>query len=301
MAPVIAQRVASKTTPVADKTPHQVKVRVFRLTDIPDVMDNKLKWPIAARLMRHWFDAPAWTMPDAIKTGETPLADVPLTHIDESIIKLDWLLQFSRFQQEYERLLNGGWNTEKGRLLLAKRLKAVRPLRSTGTCWQFGNLTQPARLIHAYNQVNLSIVRSDPEGALDEYYGAIGDGQVNIAVAGTVTDNGNKLIILIDQVALYFRDTYDFNDASGVSGLVSQPLGYWGFGGVRGEFGLKPDIEIDNRYVDPGDGDVDRYFAVQNNDFQRYREKYARGGDFLIFSDVKRYQLTAPVKVEINL
>ncbi|WP_264080700.1 DUF6402 family protein [Paracidovorax avenae] len=63
---------------------------------------------------------------------------------------------------------------------------------------------------------------SDP---VDDFYGAMGEATLKVAVSGWVTPRGHgKVVIAIDELAFYLRDSYDFNDDS----LLSQPLGFWG-------------------------------------------------------------------------
>lgn len=144
-------------------------------------------------------------------------------------------------------------------------------------------------------QVNLVEVGSlsDP---LDDFYGAMGKAGLKLAVSGQVTPRSNgKSQIAIDELAVYLRDTYDFNDD-----WFSQPLGYWGFSGVQLGVQLRWDIEIDEKYIEAGAVPAGRLYAVQNDDFQRYRDKYRRGGDFIIFSsDARRIRLASPLVLEI--
>lgn len=64
----------------------------------------------------------------------------------------------------------------------------------------------------------------------------------------------------ITQLGVYIRDSYDFND--------DQPLGNWGPDEVR----MMPSP---------------RLAMVENASFRRWRREYKRGGDFIIFSDVR--------------
>jgi hypothetical protein len=131
---------------------------------------------------------------------------------------------------------------------------------------------------------------------LDDFYGAIGKGLLKIAVTGMVTAlSGSRYRIAIDEVGIYLRDTYDFNDDH--MSLISQPLGYWGFQGVSRKFQLRWDVEIDERYAEVVP--PDRLYAVQNDDFRRYRNVYGRGGDFVIYSDVRRMGLPKPLVLDV--
>jgi hypothetical protein len=116
----------------------------------------------------------------------------------------------------------------------------------------------------------------------------MGKAGLKLAVTGQIKPVKNgKSEIAIDELAVYLRDTYDFN-----GDWFSQPLGYWGFRGVQRGLQLRWDIEIDEKYVEAGAVPADRLYAVQNDDFQRYRDKYRRGGDFIIYSsDTRRVRL----------
>lgn len=51
--------------------------RVLYLNEIPGAMD-KMKWPVSAAMMRHWFENPAWHMPEN-ERGE--IITVIFTHL----------------------------------------------------------------------------------------------------------------------------------------------------------------------------------------------------------------------------
>ncbi|WWL44175.1 DUF6402 family protein [Pseudomonas parakoreensis] len=51
--------VASSLTPASNKAGQSTVVRLFKVSDIPAAMD-KMKWPVAAALMRHWFNGAPW-------------------------------------------------------------------------------------------------------------------------------------------------------------------------------------------------------------------------------------------------
>jgi len=41
------------------------------------------------------------------------------------------------------------------------------------------------------------------------------------------------------------------------------------------------------------------YYPVHNQDFRAWRRKYQRGGDFLIYSDIRKVWLPQPIIVEL--
>jgi hypothetical protein len=272
------------------------QVRVFRITDIPDVMQQKLGWPVAAQLMRRWFKGAARTMTKAEKLGDVDPRGLSLAMLDETSVPMRWVLGFMRARLARDRLIET-WRTPQGLALLGARVKAQAPvtLPKGQASWRFGDLAQPGKILDKTCQVNRLEFGSmgDP---LDDFYGAMGKALLKIAVSGMVTpQKTGKNKIAIDEVGIYLRDTYDFND-----GLISQPLGYWGFNGVQRGLQLRWDIEIDETYADAGAVPDDRVYAVQNEDFRRYRDKYRRGGDFIICSaDTHRVRFQQPLVLEV--
>ncbi len=89
--------------------------------------------------------------------------------------------------------------------------------------WPFGDLSKPTRAIHETCQVNF-MTRGSLSDPMDDFYGAMGEAQLTIAVAGMVTtDAHGKHSIEIKELGLYLRDTYDFNDRD-ANRVYSQPL-----------------------------------------------------------------------------
>jgi hypothetical protein len=79
----------------------------------------------------------------------------------------------------------------------------------------------------------------------------------------------NGFYFTVTELGVYVRDSYDFNDDADGD---DQDLGRW----------------------DPDTNTVGRTFLsggtpVHNSDFRRWRDTNKHGGDYLIFSDVKRW------------
>ena len=86
-----------------------------------------------------------------------------------------------------------------------------------------------------------------------------------MSVRGAVTASGASIQIRVEEVGVYLRDSYDFlNDGFRAACLCTdQPLGEWSDG--VGE--------------------------VTNDSFNNWRRANNRGGDFLIYSDIKKIPL----------
>ena len=80
---------------------------------------------------------------------------------------------------------------------------------------------------------------------------------------------GYRHQVSITEVGVYVRDSFDFNG--------DQFLGYW------------DDSDNSVSILNPLSGE-----RVSNESFRQWRTANNRGGDFLVFSDVKRTRLSAP-------
>lgn len=271
------------------------KVRLFQLNDIPGVMRSRMGWPVAAALMERWFRGAAFEMPELMKRGRDPfeLSQLGSLRLDESAVTMNWALGFARVRAAMVKLQKE-WATPSALLLLKKRINdqtagASQPSR-------FGNLAQPAKVIDGTCQTNYVHCGqlSDP---LDDFYGAMGEATLKIAVSGLVAKNSfGKTTVVIDELGFYLRDSYDFND--GETPFLSQPLGFWGFQGVS-RVNVGRGIPISDQWVNQEASKIhgDVYF-VQNEDFRRWRIQHGRGADFVVLSDVHRVRLPFPIKLD---
>lgn len=93
-------------------------------------------------------------------------------------------------------------------------------------------------------------------------------------------DTDNKTYLKSSYVGVYVKDFYDFNH----KGKSDQPLGVWTEDGIliRSEVAISI---VGNNTIYKG-GKLNKVSAFHNSDFLKYREKYNKGGDFIVFSDV---------------
>jgi hypothetical protein len=113
---------------------------------------------------------------------------------------------------------------------------------------------------------------------LDDMSAALGRLALRVVVAGSVTPVGSgtsaRHRVTITNAGIYVRDSYDFNG--------TQFLGYW-------------DASDDSvSMVNPFSGD-----RIANEDFRNWRTATGRGGDYLVYSDVKWEALSTPDSFEI--
>lgn len=134
-------------------------------------------------------------------------------------------------------------------------------------------------------------------------------------------------------IYVYARDSYSFADKPGRT--ASQYLGHWNRYGVvmvpsavvaglinsvgeKGgnlQWGKYPDtpplpLLYDNGFKKPVDvinglfkrslRKQDVYYPVYNSDYNAWREKYNRGGDFLIYSNRRKVRLPKPIQLTLE-
>ncbi|MDA8454458.1 DUF6402 family protein [Acidovorax sp. GBBC 3334] len=269
------------------------KTRRFQLDDIPGVMRSRLGWPVAAALMDRWFRGAGFAMPETIKSGQRYLSHLSPSQLEENTVTMQWALGFTRVRTAVSAL-QARWNSPAGIAQLKRRIE--QQMSGPGSQrWRFGNLNQPAKVLDDACQVNfLDVGRfGDP---MDDFYGAMGEATLKIAVSGLVTPKGrDRGAIAIDELAFYLRDSYDFNDDS----FLSQPLGFWGPRGVKRSPRSAMDIPIDEQWMYANADEASHQsYLVQNQHFRQWRALHGGGGDFMVVSDVHRVRLPFPIQLE---
>jgi hypothetical protein len=223
------------------------------ITQIPAVMRSN-QWFIAATLLEQWFNQPA----NADSFRASP---------DTTTINMDnWVLKFSRAQQVYNTMLAEKiWRRPQAQTVIVNMLKRQGKLGVEPQ--SFGDFSQPVPVIDQnYIQYRtLGYMFWDP---VDDLFAALGRVTFRMAITGQVLPKSHGgYIIQIKKIGIYLRDSYDFNG--------SQHLGYW---------------NIEKQY---GGKNFFRGSLVRNADFRHWREQQGKGGDYLVFSDLKVIQLPA--------
>lgn len=307
--------VESTLTPAANGAATATTVEDFCFTDIPPVMD-KLQWTQAARVMRKWINGASYVMPDAVKLGQVKastlspekiLDDVPFewlftgsSRVKPIIDELDEQLgSISDYNQLVGRLPNLMTQLSNGLLLLIKRLDQLGAVDLENMSLKnasFDFSDRSAIQLDESTQFNLRTVSTSKwdqaTDDLDDVYGAMGGFAIKLAATkiSTVVQKGGQSTIFIDEVGMYLRDTYDFNNKGG-----DQFLGYWNYDGVLSSKAASlAGVALSAKTLYWLGG---KYFRVTNNSYNEWREKCGKGGDFLIFSTVRKL----PVKIEIHI
>lgn len=186
----------------------------------------------------------------------------------------------------------------RGLIVLMGRLETMGLLNSKSKrlvdgSRYFGDL--PAIELDSTSQFNrVDVGTTNQEKAfdeLDDVYFALGAFSIKLAATAVRTYSnvhGGFAAIEISEVGMYLRDTYDFLNKKG----KDQLLGYWNKKGVVKpspiEFLTEPKTVY--RWFTP-------YYRVMNSDYNAYRTRTGKGGDFMVYSTVK----LVPVSIMIHL
>lgn len=243
------------------------------ITLIPGIMRRR-GWLNGARLQDVWFSRPP---------NSAPARGVP----DTTTIRMDaWALTFPRCAEAVRGMISErSWCGDEARRNLGRILQRQGKLGSQRTT--FGDLGRPVPQLDADQVLTERWVGSlgDP---LDDMYAALGSFAVRVVAAGTVgpvqvplpsmtssprpRTTATRYQAQIEQVGLFIRDSFDFNGF--------QPLGFWSSTDVA-------------RAPLPG------YDWVGNDTYRAWRAANGRGGDFIVYSDLKVVRRTPPDTVDI--
>lgn len=224
--------------------------------------------------MEKWFRDPANTVPAS-------------GIVSADVITMDWVLEFARAREVYDKLIAERiWLNEAARREIVKLLARKNAL---------GNGKQrfllPRMQLALENEaIQFRMVGGNMDmliGPMDDLRAALANFTFRVVVAGSVEPeliaqkvasgaplkvaSGNYRVT-IDEVGIYVKDSYDFNDAAG----EDQDLGNWNLNSnTVGRTGLNGG------------------FSVHNSDFRKWRVANQKGGDFLVYSDLRVLRQTS--------
>jgi len=308
----------TKTAVTANMTPASNKAgqcaiakRKFGISDIPAAMD-KMKWPTSAALMRRWFAGKPWATENGGMDAASKLhqKEVPEQYIDDSIVKMSWLLSFERVQKDYA-YLKSMWNSPNAqkqiRFAIIKKYKD----HADGKYPVVFNSAREAEEFGYSNTVSVTMAQWRMD-VLDDLRGALANYNLRVIAQGQVVIAAKKIEFVVDGLGFYVEDSYDFGDGSD---FISQPLGFWNFNGTV----IPPEAAARNVSINSNQtaimetgvldaADVaevfkelegERFYLIQNSDFVEYRQCHGKGGDFRVLSDIK-YEAVPPFTISIS-
>lgn len=227
------------------------------ITNIPAIMRAN-KWNNGAALMDKWFAGPPTVKP----VYTTP---------DTTTIKMDaWVLTFARAKTIFDAMVREKvWMNDSAKPIFATRLRALGMFSPTiGRCFDISNKNvQDQHALHVnFRQVALGMMST----TLDDMEAALANFSIYVTpLAFDVTPESGKFRISLSQVGFHVMDSYDFEG--------DQDLGYW----------------------DESANEASAVFLLHGTDvtnatFRQWRTDNSKGGDFLVFSDVKKVTIAPP-------
>lgn len=260
------------TDPETNDTVESNVLEVDTMVGRVEAMMRKNSWLNGAELQRKWKESasavkPAWAFTDT------------------DTIKMDsFVLTFERAQKEYNKILTRVRTNDQKQQAQIEKLLDRHQLRD-GQPHSFGNFETDgmAKLDH-------DSIQSEGVGEgtfakafvpLDDLTASLNAFEFKAAVSGTIqpVPGEKKLRVRIKEAGIFVEDDFDFEG--------TEPLGCW----------------------DPLTDTLSRSFAatcsngtaLDNAAYRMWREHHNKGGDFKVYSDIKREPLNleftvAPVK-----
>lgn len=269
----------AKLSPSENTKGQDIRVGIFHLDQIPDAMD-KMGWSVAPQLMRHWFSiAPVYKFTKDTKEQllRGDARTIPTARFNDKIVKMEWARPYIKDKLQ-ERMKT--WDSPAGVEELRNKLK--RAGYAPHTCVPLG-MSDSARVLDATSQVNFIRVGGLLD-TIDDWYGAMGNANLNFSVSGYSGSHQNKPVFFVERVGIYLKDTYDFLDGYR---MVSEPLGIWSKDRIltKAESYAYAASFTAGKYGKLA-RDWSGFVPVYNSDFRDWQDKHNTGGDFIVFSDV---------------
>lgn len=185
---------------------------------------------------------------------------------DLTTITMDWVLSFDRAKAVYDQMINDQvWANQAAKPLVASRLRARG---SVDVSFEYSKLS-PADM-HGIH-VNTRTVSGGYGTTFDGLVAALGNFSIYVSpVSGESTSKNGKLEISIDRVGFHIVDSFDFEG--------DQYLGNWDENSNR----------VYNGSTKLGGT------PVYNETFRDWRRANNKGGDFLVYTDVKMVDVNPP-------
>ncbi|KAF0113227.1 MAG: PAAR repeat-containing protein [Rhodospirillaceae bacterium] len=228
-------------------------------------------WNVSAHFQRYWKEAPSAVRPEA---------SAPPRYV-----RMDWVLTNPTAREAFEDwvqdpLDSGHILSPEAREIMAKMMakRIAEKLRgndfSTDQTWYFDKTSLPPEERHAWHINFKAVEAAGYIGANDDVSGALGNFAFYAHPRATVIPiGGNRWEVIVLDVGIDIFDVFEFNG--------EQKLGWW-----------NPETNKGPREV----GGCE----MTNDKHNIWRSQHGRGGDFPVYSDIKIYELSSPVRFKVT-
>jgi hypothetical protein len=232
--------------------------------------------------MELWFSLPTREMNRAEKICEVPANRQPEEYTNTTIFTWSWLEQFERVIRAQTLLLENLLSPNAFDEIVKIATNKVGKLENKNYSINL-EFSGDAVELHSTSQFQKIEYPLSPR---DDLYGSLGNFMICAAITKCSVHNLGvdhlQPEVTVHEIGMYMKDTYDF--------IGDQYLGHWCDEGLKistsgGIQNLRKKEEYDE--ADEFDSNGDPIEAFGNSDFNRFRAENQRGGDLLLFSDVK--------------
>ncbi len=239
------------------------------VTWLPQIM-RKNGWTQGAILLEEWLRRPAKIRPATMAATPKDFGPPVL-----NVVTMDWILSFDSkpaVNNTYNQLIKERlWKNEAAKsaigTMLARTGITAQAKYAPDRKIKFGDLTSS-------NVIEIEGVHiQSREVKIFSYYdgltAAIANFSFHVAIKGEASYTQKGLEVTVEEIGIYAKDSYDYiNDGTLYLACLcyDQPLGDWG--------------------KDVG--------YIHNSSFNNWRTANKKGGDFLVYSDIKVIKITPP-------
>ena len=232
------------------------------MADISNGFDSKA-WGCLERLLKIWLTGQAYILTNAyIENGQAPIVEWSLDW--------DWYLSYQRTKSAYEELVSRALSSA-GESLLAQRLQRM-PEYSSGRDFVFDFSQKPSSEWQQW-YINSYKLEKSPQYGADGINVVLSAHMIKVLPAGYVhieTDGSRK--IFVDKLYAYVQDLFNFEND-----YLFDNLGFWN---KNDKLFKHADVVLEPFFWQ-------KYYNLNSDRFNEFREKYGRGQDFILHSELR--------------
>ncbi len=220
-------------------------------------------WSELARLLKIWITGQEYVLTNVyIENGQAPIVEWSLDW--------DWYLSYQRTKSAYEELVSRALSSA-GESLLAQRLQRM-PEYSSGRDFVFDFSQKPSSEWQQW-YINSYKMEKSPQYGADGINVVLSSHMIKVLPAGSVyfNEDGTKTIE-VNKLYAYVQDLFNFEND-----YPFDNLGFWN----------KKDKKFKHLDVAFEIFDRDSYYNLNSDSFNEFREKYGKGQDFILYSELR--------------